>query len=96
MARPVTPEEAIHSLANAVIMRAVEDLFFGHPFKKKAKQNIQAQLAAFQFLTSDECQIWADMAGRDLDTNMIWQSPDSVKQALLAYNPKKLGANHER
>ena len=87
MAKQVTFDEAIQNLADAVITRALDDLFFGRAGieKKRVKKNIQAQLSAFQFLTSDEYKIWADFAGRDLDTNMIWKSPDSVRKALLEY-----------
>lgn len=93
MAKPVTPDEAVESLARAVIEKAVEDFFFGSMkfrWEKKAQhKRALSKVSALQFLVSDDCEWWADMANREFDVNELLKQPERAKRALMEYGNMK-------
>lgn len=87
----MTTNEAIQSLARAVILRAVEDMLLGHMQHRQPsvrnkptsmKKNLLAKLSAIEFLTSEDYQVWADAAGMDLDVDMVFEAPQRIKKIL--------------
>ena len=71
----------LRRLARDVCLQGVEDFLFGDPFSQKHR--VVTQLAALQFLISEDFQFWADLADRDFDVNGLLKN---ATQAREAYN----------
>jgi hypothetical protein len=73
----------LRRLARDVCRQGVRDFLLGDPANPKRK--IISQLAAYQFLVSQDFQFWADAADRDFDVNRLLKNATQARETYQKF-----------